>query len=288
MCEGPVLTKKIGDKLKDGTIVKENMYAGCGKCVPCKLKRVNDWVFRLQKEDKDSTQSWFITLTYDTESVPITANGMMTLRKTDLQEYIHILKALNPNLKYYAAGEYGSQRDRPHYHLIVMNVLIESDIRRAWIIPNSTVPRGDIDIGKVSAESIAYTAKYIDKEKRIPLHKNDFREKEFSLMSKKIGKNYLEAKGVKEYHDHQNGVTHYTNNGIKRPLPRYYREKLYTKEQREEQKLDITTQMDNQYAKDQELYYRDNPNGNFEVHRSNQREARIIKHRAKAKERKAF
>ena len=38
----------------------------CGKCPNCKKRRVNEWVFRLQEEDKVSSTSYFITLTYDT------------------------------------------------------------------------------------------------------------------------------------------------------------------------------------------------------------------------------
>ena len=84
----------------------------CGKCPNCKKRRVNEWVFRLQEEDKVSSTSYFITLTYDTVVVPISPNGFMTLKKRDLQLFWKRLrKAIGkgPKIRYYAVGEYGSK-----------------------------------------------------------------------------------------------------------------------------------------------------------------------------------
>ena len=52
----------------------------CGKCPDCVKKRTSQWSFRLRKQAEVSTSAYFITLTYDTEHVPITPNGFMTLK----------------------------------------------------------------------------------------------------------------------------------------------------------------------------------------------------------------
>lgn len=170
----------------------------CGRCPPCQRRRINDWVFRLLQEDKVSVTSYFVTLTYDNDSVPLSPRGWMTLNKSDYQKYMKRLRKLSPRkLKYYAVGEYGSKTDRPHYHAIIFNALPD-DIVDAWSV--NGVPIGNVFIGNVSGDSIGYTAKYISKESRIPVHARDDRIKEFSLMSKGLGKCYLDdVKNVK-YH----------------------------------------------------------------------------------------
>ena len=66
----------------------------CGRCPLCKRKRINQWVFRLQEEDKYSKSSHWITLTYDTDNVPLCGenNSMMTLDKKDFRLFMKRLR----------------------------------------------------------------------------------------------------------------------------------------------------------------------------------------------------
>ena len=167
----------------------EHIPFPCGKCPPCKKRRTSGWSFRLVKEGERSKSALFITLTYDTEFVPITTNGYMTLELKDLQKFFKRLRKLtNEKLKYYAVGEYGSTKKRPHYHIILFNANTEH-IKRAWALNNKHI--GTYHIGNVSHASIGYTLKYMSKKSSIPIHKNDDRKKEFSVMSKGLGSNYL-------------------------------------------------------------------------------------------------
>jgi hypothetical protein len=200
----------------------------CGKCPPCKRRRVNSWVFRLNQQDKISTASHFITLTYDTRYIPISSNGFMTLQKRDLQLYWKRLrksiKTSFPDrdikIKFFAVGEYGSKRSRPHYHAIVFNVPDVELFSKAWQL-------GSVHVGRVSGASLAYTCKYIDKPSRIPMHSRDDRVPEYSTVSNGIGKNYL-TDAIKKYHKAditRNWVR--SDYGTKIALPRYYRDKIY-------------------------------------------------------------
>lgn len=195
----------------------------CGRCAICKRTRINQWVFRLLQEDKHSTSSYFITLTYDTDHIPISENGFKTLQKSDYQKFMKRLRRRMPKhvrLKYYAVGEYGTKSDRPHYHAIIFNLPDPQIIEDAWTL-------GSIHFGTVSGNSIAYTAKYIDKDSRIPKHRNDDRVPEFSLMSKGLGKAYL-TKAMTKYHKAdltRNYVV--TDQRHKVPMPRYYKDKLF-------------------------------------------------------------
>lgn len=212
-------------RTKYRSVDNEIVYAPCGKCHVCKTNRVNGWAFRLQKEAERSSSALFVTLTYDTEYVPITENGYMTLDKTDLQKFMKRLRKINDEkLKYYAAGEYGGKTQRPHYHIILFNAKMKT-LEFAWKL-------GHIHIGNLSPASANYTLKYINKNK-IKKHERDDRQDEFQLMSKKLGTNYMTEKMV-EYHrkDINNRMFITIEDGKKISMPRYYKDKIYTKQER--------------------------------------------------------
>jgi len=172
MCDTPItITIKRTD---------EKQAVPCGKCPKCLSRRISGWSFRLMQEDKYSTSSHFVTLTYDTANVPISRNGFMSLEKRDLQLFFKRLRKSNVHrLKYYAVGEYGSDKMRPHYHILLFNVSIDT-IEIAW-------GNGSVHHGCVSAASVGYTLKYMCKPSKVPRHRNDDRVPEFSLMSKNLG-----------------------------------------------------------------------------------------------------
>jgi len=195
----------------------------CGKCYDCKMRIVSQWAFRLQQEEKQSLSSLFVTLTYNTETIPISPKGFLTLDKTDVQKFMKRLRkhSQNQNIKYFAVGEYGTKKMRPHYHILLFNTDQET-ILKAWNL-------GEIHIGNITEASTAYTLKYMLKEPQIPKHKNDDRKKEFRLMSKGLGKNYLTPNIIK-YHTNRPNENYVTIEQYKIPMPRYYRNKLYAPE----------------------------------------------------------
>lgn len=252
--------------VKSPSTFERHVPVPCGRCPICRKRRVNEWVFRMQKEDEVSTSSHFITLTYDTAFVPITKNGFMTLKKKDVQDFMKRLRKLEyyrktgNKIRYYFVGEYGTKNDRPHYHAIIFNVTDENDIIKAWT-------QGQTHIGTVQGESIAYTVKYLDKPYKIPVHDRDDRQKEFSLMSQGLGKNYL-TQAVKKYHKddvRRNYVT--GKGGHKLPMPKYYKDKIFTDEEKRQQRAHVkivTKQTDAQLQHEYQVLYGDNPDYSFE------------------------
>ncbi|QXP07918.1 MAG: replication initiator protein [Arizlama microvirus] len=205
----------------------------CGRCPKCKARRISGWSFRLIQEDKVSDSSLFITLTYDTKHVPITRNGFMAISKRDVQLFLKRLRkaqsaaSIRAKIKYYAVGEYGGKKFRPHYHLILFNTKPEL-VEQAW-------QKGQVHYGLVTGASVGYTLKYMSKPKRIPLHINDDRQPEFSLMSKGLGESYVNMQMIQWHHaDHLNRMYINLDGGKKAAMPRYYKDKIYNQETRSE------------------------------------------------------
>jgi len=237
----------------------DNIPVPCSKCPPCKKRRTSGWSFRLMQEEKRSQTALFITLTYNTEHVPITDKGFMNLDKTDIQKFMKRLRKLSKNkLKYYVCGEYGSKNFRPHYHMILFNANKEM-VEKAWSLNNK--PLGTIYIGVVSEASVGYTLKYMTKKGKIPLHKNDDRLKEFSLMSKRLGDNYLSHNMIKWHkQDLEKRMFCNLKDGKKIAMPRYYKDKIYTefdkfkisfyvKKLAEEQQIKLVEELGQNYSK---------------------------------------
>lgn len=202
----------------------------CGNCELCFKRRHSAWSFRLMQEEKVSTSSIFITLTYDTSHVPITRNGFKTLDKTSVQKFMKRLRKAHTDdskLKYYLVGEYGKGKTkRPHYHLLLFNADIKL-VQPAWNL-------GHVHYGQVTGASIGYTLKYMTKVgTRIPMHRNDDRQPEFALMSKGLGISYINDKMINWHKaDADNRMYCNLTDGRKITMPRYYKQKLYTDDER--------------------------------------------------------
>lgn len=196
----------------------------CGRCPPCKKRRVDEWGFRLLQEYKRHDHAHFITLTYDTDHVPISPNGFMTLDKKAFPLFMKRLRKMtSETLKYYAVGEYGSTRKRPHYHAILFGLSDPEMIFKVWTL-------GTAYLGTVTSASITYCMKYIDKMSYKVSHGRDDRVPEFPLMSKALGDNYLTPAMIR-YHQEDPTRMYVTKpGGYKVSLPRYYRKKLFDEE----------------------------------------------------------
>lgn len=227
----------------------------CGKCFDCRKRRAASWGFRLSQQCQISDTAYFITLTYNTENLHFALKARRpTLNKRDVQLFIKRLRKQHPGqkLKYYLAAEYGgTKKMRPHYHLIIFNMQLttllgEQTARRTLKVPTLYLDgkfeyniklwdKGHITIGTVTNASSMYTLKYLSKPKRVPQYKRDDREPEFSLISKNIGKNYTDSQQIKDWHradPNERMFVHFQNYKI--AMPRYYKEQIYTAEEREQ------------------------------------------------------
>lgn len=253
MCDSPYYVSIKGKP--------EDTPVPCGRCPNCKKRKAAEWGFRLEQENRVSTSAYFITLTYNTKHVPIAKSGYLTLDKEDFRLFMKRLRYHEKGspLKYYGCGEYGTQGFRPHYHLILFNLRDPESIHKSWT-------KGNVDIiDDVNPASIAYVCKYLHKEKRIPMHKNDDRIPEFSRMSKKLGHNYI-AESFRYHHaDPLNRIFLTRPDGVKIPMPRYYREKLFSKNERQQQNAHIAQTVETETQLAREAFNKANPLSHGEI-----------------------
>jgi len=185
---------------------------------------------------KVAKNAFFITLTYNEKNIPTTEDGHTYVSKLDAQKFLKRLRhrmKMPKDFKYYLASEYGPTTMRPHYHAVLFNLTTSDEMKareliaRAWSITDkskNTNSLGFIQVEKVNENRIAYVTGYcMDKDKNVNSNK-----KVFSLMSKGLGKAYLDSLERVAWHKDRplENMYYPIENGKKLALPRYYRDKI--------------------------------------------------------------
>lgn len=225
----------------------------CGHCDICRLSRANEWVTRCTCEIRsNSGVGCKIDLTYNSLCVP---EGYV-LKKSDYQSFYKKLKShvrrnegpeIAKKMKMYIGGEYGPEKGRPHYHMIIMNWIPNDTvywkdsatgypmyksklIDSKWTkkIDGKWVNMGFATIEHANPKTISYATRYTNKKSGKA--KKNKRVAEFQTQSQGIGKLYWEQK--------KDEIIENLGIWIKKdekaqlcPIPRYYK-KLWQKENR--------------------------------------------------------
>lgn len=142
----------------------------CNKCIGCKMERARMWSVRICHEASLYDGNWFVTLDYAPESLV-----SPSLEYRDFQLFMKRLRKewrgihASPNgkhpIRFFVAGEYGAQYQRPHWHVILFNVDIPDKVKFCnETFRSSTLERlwgkGHAVIGSVTPRSAAYVAGY--------------------------------------------------------------------------------------------------------------------------------
>lgn len=209
----------------------------CGQCIGCRIDRSKEWAVRCYCEAKLHTNNYFVTLTYNNDNLPENSS----LCPEDLQLFNKRLRYyFGAGVRFYACGEYGSKRGRPHYHIAYFNLVLD-DLRlykmrgdiKLWTSRKLSEiwGKGYVVIGELNLESAAYIARYISKkwlggtpDEIDQIYKG--RVQEFSRMSLKpgIGAGFYELFKQDVY-----PKDFITIKGVKYPSPRYF-DRLLNKE----------------------------------------------------------
>lgn len=186
----------------------------CGKCIGCRLDYSRQWANRCMLELGYHDSAYFVTLTYNDGNLPIRyytdpktgeAFPVASLVKRDVQLFMKRLRRefSDQHIRFYAAGEYGEESFRPHYHLIIFGLKLDDlmyygcrndftyytsvklnkiwdwncnlshidngfnksyDVSRCKYSTTPLATRGLVVIGQVSWETCAYVARYVTKK----------------------------------------------------------------------------------------------------------------------------
>lgn len=239
----------------------------CGKCIGCRIDHSRQWANRCMLELQYHKSSYFITLTYDQDHVPISyyagdndeAQEIYTLDKRDFQNFMKRLrKNTGQELRFFMCGEYGSQTFRPHYHVIVFGLELDDleptgksmegfqyfrsrTVERSWMSHSRDRPNdpksliGMVCVAPVTWETCAYTARYIMKKLDGPLaefYADHNIQPEFSLMSRRpgIARQYYDDHPELYQFDY---VSISTSSGGRNVKPPRYYDRLYDLEEPE-------------------------------------------------------
>ena len=231
----------------------------CGQCIGCRLERSRQWAMRCMHEAQLHENNCFITLTYNDENYP--NNG--SLIKSDFQKFLKkFRKAIAPaKIRYYMAGEYGTNFGRPHFHACIFGYDFHDKKLHQRTSSGSLIYRsqeleklwthGYSSIGDVTFESAAYVARYIMQKQTGKVDSNHYTFcdlqtgelvkllPEYNNMSLKPG---IGSEWYKKYKNDVYPHDYVELRGKKLKPPKYY-DKLYAKE--------------NPYEYDQILYTRE-------------------------------
>ncbi|QCS36537.1 replication initiator protein [Capybara microvirus Cap3_SP_446] len=162
-CIKPYLTYR-----KNGSRV----FAPCGECALCRKKKALEYVFLSSCECFDRYKKGqsvtFSTLTYTDYAVPLTAEGKITARRKDFQDYMKRFRimrqrdGLENDFKLIWSSEYGDKFGRSHFHCIYYGLNVNEVDHYSWKAWNNDKlhPRGMIDISSLENAGAYYLTEY--------------------------------------------------------------------------------------------------------------------------------
>lgn len=175
--------------------LENGVMTSCRKCWQCRQRRIDDWVGRNIAESITAKAAHVVTLTYGpnwrmwekTFGQEDHARAKL-LTYSDVQKFLKRLRWHDEHARYFVAGEYGSEKRRAHWHIILywQNVVPSGmPMKENW-----TWDRwidGHTFWDKPKASAIRYACKYVLKDPE------DGEQQGMLMMSKKppLGAEYF-------------------------------------------------------------------------------------------------
>lgn len=228
----------------DEIVCVPKVLVPCGKCEECIRSNAQDWRLRLEEEHENSISAFFVTLTYDDCNLPVQSVSdsfgnqfaVPSVSKRDIQLFFKKLRKklftlgyIAP-LRYFLVSEYGPTTLRPHYHALIFNLPLLSQNKYLQKVKISQIiekewNNGFVKVDPVTHSRISYVTKYISCVTFLP----DYYPKPFRLMSKGLGKSYLDKSELISWH--RETCNDFVLRGtIKQRLPRYLKDKIFDDE----------------------------------------------------------
>ena len=219
--------------LKDGRL--KYVPVKCGKCIECRKEKKREWLARLSEEIRNDNKCTFVTLTFNDQSM----NGLYKdiyghVKKDPNHEEEHMLtttavrrflerirKITGKSIKHWLITEKGEDFNRIHLHGLLWG---NPKLLKMWNY-------GYTYTGTfVNEKTINYITKYMLKT---PEKDRTFVGKIYC--SAGLGKGYLKRLDavLNKYKEGRTNETYRTRKGTIINLPQYYRNKIYSEDERE-------------------------------------------------------
>lgn len=208
----------------------------CRKCHNCKIQKQTELEFgclmSLLQGYKFGTGASFVTLTYNNDYLPLVSKDDKFYGTLDKKQFNlwwqKVRKVFRDRSQYVpqfmACGEYGSDFDRPHYHVLVFgsnfnefrNIALD-----CWKKENNYM--GLVDCKPLRQGAIRYVVDYIMKENDLTFQKYDYLglQRPFLRHSTRLGLDYF----WNDF-DYDPADFTYLRNGKRCLIPGFYRKKL--------------------------------------------------------------
>lgn len=216
---------------------EKDIEVECGKCLNCLENKKKEKALRLVHEMNNYQYKTFITLTMDEIRATRCKTGETEVRKQELKNYIKRLKYYDDReikyirdpkkrikMKYIACGEYGTQTQRAHYHIVLLhNTYLHFEIKNQW-------KKGHVQMEMVKdVRALYYTAGYVDKKQEKYFQneyiaKKEEKEPQFLIASRGNGLEWIKEAITTKKIDKHNYFVRGVNG--KNKLPTYYKGKL--------------------------------------------------------------
>lgn len=219
----------------------------CGQCIECRKQKAREWQARLCEELRDDPGALFMTMTFSNESLrrfkdeygideanETAAKAIELFQKRWYKQYKCSIKHwLVTELGHGTRGKPGTKStERLHLHGFLWTDKECAEIEKVWAY-------GWVDTGEyVNEQSIGYCVKYVSKTDAA--HPG-FVSRVFA--SKGLGKGFLRRSDAiyNRFKGEDTREYYRTKSGLKIGIPTYWRNKLWTEEERGKlwiQKLD--------------------------------------------------
>lgn len=168
--------------ISPGTLPNGVQFA-CRKCKQCIDNYILDWSGRCIAEMVNCRAPLFVSLTYGRDPLygTVQHERAVALTYTDVQTFIRALRDAGNVFRYVAVGEYGSEKGRAHWHLLMFfrdrePAGIRKDLPRfTW----DFWPHGFSEVGDLHIGGVRYAMKYIRKDR--VSHLDGVRQSSFTM-----------------------------------------------------------------------------------------------------------
>lgn len=212
----------------------------CGYCHECLQKKGREWRIRNYEQLKETPTAVFFTGTFTDERIEylskrygIDKDDYNKIATKEVRLFLERIRKYNhgKSIKHWIVTERGHTNSRRiHIHGIFYAENGHTKQSLTWILRNQWIAGYCYNGKYVNEQTINYVSKYLTKKDDV---NTTFQG--IVLCSKGLGANYVERNKQRfEWREEKTKIYYHTRQGLDIAMPRYYKEKAFTEDQRQQ------------------------------------------------------